>query len=299
MIPSWLAEGQSSGEPVFSFSRPRRSGFIARNVRGLARLLDERPERLQRIDPRCALLSLIIFLACVGFLRNPFISWGALLWVFLTALSCGELRSLIDGGGKLVLPLALCASGLVMLPVLFSPVSPGEPLFTLARFGTPAHAQEIAVTRRGAALFLTFTGRTAASVSAVLLTAAVVPRHRLIQGVEALPIPRIFVMTASLAARYLQLLARLALEMHDGLRSRLLKAPSGSMGRRWSAGMLGRLFRHSLETGTELHQAMIARGFSGEVKTGVPSRAGKRDVGLTILFVLMSLLLVAADRGLV
>lgn len=297
MIPSWLAEGQASGETVFPSSRPRPSGFVARNVRGLARLLDERPDRLLRIDPRCALVSLIVFLVCVAFLRTPALSWGAFLCIFLSAFLCGELRSLI-GGGKLVLPLALCASGLVMLPVLFNLVSPGEPLVTLARFGSPAHPQTIAVTRRGADLFLTFTGRTAASVSAVLLTATIVPRHRLIQGLSALPIPRIFVMTASLAACYLQLLARLALEMHDGLRSRLLKSPSGSLGRRWTIGILGRLFRHSLETGTELHQAMVARGFTGEVKASAPFRAGKRDVGLTILFMLISLLLVAADRGL-
>lgn len=101
--------------------------------------------------------------------------------------------------------------------------------------------------------------RSLISVAFAIALTATTPAHALLAGAERLGAPRLLVAVAQMVHRYLFVLIDQALRMRQAARSR--------GGFRWSAaaGAAAALLLSSEQRATRIHQAMLARGFTGRL----------------------------------
>jgi energy-coupling factor transporter transmembrane protein EcfT len=66
--------------------------------------------------------------------------------------------------------------------------------------------------------------------------------------------------------RYIFLFIRLFEEMHISLKARSLKQIDIKRARHWIASRISFLFKRSVRMSEEVYLAMLARGYSGEIK---------------------------------
>lgn len=100
---------------------------------------------------------------------------------------------------------------------------------------------------------------------AVLLT--ITTRHNLLfKALRSLGIPNIFIQTLDMTYRYIFLFVKVFEEMHVGLKSRLIKAFNRERAREWISSRISFLFRRSIKMSEDVYMAMIARGYTGEIK---------------------------------
>jgi len=132
------------------------------------------------------------------------------------------------------------------------------------------------------------------SALSLILLSATTPFPRLLKGLERLGVPRVMVMILSFMYRYLFVLVDEVMRMGRARESR-------SLGGRvvWQArtlgNMIGALFLRSYERAERVYQAMLARGFDGEIRTLDDLRFGRTDLyfGLVCSFCLAGICLAA------
>lgn len=281
---------------------------LEKTIAGAARLLEdtflgerlaERDGLLQGIEPRCKVAGVLALILAVSFLRSPAAVWGAAL---LTLPLAAASRIGIGFFTRRVLLLGPLFSLVVVLPAAFSILSPGENLWTVAtlsreiRLGPWTVPAEIALTREGARTVLLITGRVAASVSLALLLTLTTRWDRLFRGLRGLGVPSLFVFVAATARRYLFHLLAVGEEMHVARKSRTIRYGSTRQEQEWAAGRIGHLFRRSLHDASGVHEAMLARGFSGDLKGLKPYSPAPADRAFLAGSLALALALVAIDR---
>ncbi len=123
-----------------------------------------------------------------------------------------------------------------------------------------------AVFMQGILSAVIFVLRVTACVSfAVLLT--ITTKHNLLfKALRSLGIPNIFIQTLDMTYRYIFLFVKVFEETHIGLKSRLIKAFNKKKAREWISSRIGFLFRRSVKMSEDVYMAMIARGYTGEIK---------------------------------
>lgn len=173
-------------------------------------------------------------------------------------------------------------TGAIALPALF--LVPGTPLVALSH-GWPAISQQ---GMRAALLLL---GRSLVSAGAAFLLASTTRWPHVLKSLRSLGLPVALVAVLGMTHRYVFVLANSALELLDAQESRLC-APIGRR-RRIALAMSGAgvLLGRSLRLSAEVHQAMVARGYRGEVRLLDTFRM--RKVDWLVLGVLLALLLLA------
>ena len=191
---------------------------------------------LHRRDARAKILALLIFLLVVATAQKRLPLLAALLAALVLAAAWRA---------KLPLPDVLARSAAIL---------PFAGTFGLVCWlaGDPS---------RGLALVL----KSYLSALGVLLLVATTPLPSLLRGLEAMRLPRFLLMVAQFLYRYLFVISEEAQHMRKAAAAR---AP----GRRWArqgarfhaaAGALAVLFARSYGHAAEIHQAMLARGFTG------------------------------------
>lgn len=275
MIPQWL----SMDNPALPASSGRGAHpFLERTIRGAAvfaaaTFLNEDTARrdgfLQRIEPRFKLLAILSLMVCVSLIRSPWTAWGVyILTIPAARLSRVDIPFFLKRVW-LVLPLFTAP---VVIPAIFNFVIPGEPIWTAAHlghirtFGPYQIPAELAVTREGVAFAALFMGRAAASVSLALLISLTTPWNRLLQALNALGAPPLFTMTLAVAYCHIARLIRTVEEMHTARKSRTIRPLPTIQEQGWVASRIGFLFRKSYHMGRDMHDAMISRGFTGEMR---------------------------------
>jgi cobalt/nickel transport system permease protein len=169
----------------------------------------------------------------------------------------------------LVLPLF---AGVIALPATLNLFTPGELVWKIGeleraiRVGPYEIPKEIGLTKQGLTAAFFLIGRVGASLSFVLLLTLTTPWAGILKAVRSLGVPRIYVQTLSMALRYLMLLSRIVEEMCTAKKSRTLRAGKTRTEQRWIAAQAGALFARSMQLSFEVHRAMIARGYQGEIK---------------------------------
>jgi cobalt/nickel transport system permease protein len=138
------------------------------------------------------------------------------------------------------------------------------------------------------------------SALSLILLSATTPFPHLLKGLQRLGVPRVMVMVLSFMYRYLFVLVDEAMRMG---RARDCRGVSSlhPYSRRWAwqaktvGNMIGTLFLRSYERGERVYQAMLARGFDGEMRTLSELRFGQADLcfGLACCFCLAAIWLVA------
>jgi cobalt ECF transporter T component CbiQ len=255
---NWLLALRPAARP-----RRRRKGFVERTARGL---LDATSQALfaedmaaasgflQHLDPRVKLVGIgALIVATVAVHR---------LWVLAAILAVGTVLALASH-----IPVRLLAArvwlavlaftGAVALPAIF--LTPGAALWRLPLLRWPLTEQGL----RSAA-FLVLRAETAATLSMLLILTTL--WTRLLHALRYFRAPAALVAILGMSYRYMFLFLATARDMFESRESRLVGVLAPSDRRRLAAASAGVLLGKTLQVSGEVHMAMQARGFRGEVR---------------------------------
>jgi cobalt/nickel transport system permease protein len=182
----------------------------------------------------------------------------------------------------LVLPVFV---GIIALPATLNIFTPGETVVSIYSLGKAYQLgpysipQEIGLTQQGISAALLLVGRVATSMSLVLLLTLTTPWADLLKALRSVRVPQIYVQTLGMALRYLMLLSQAVGEMHVAKKSRTIRLGKTPREQHWIAGQVGALFKRSMQLSIEVHRAMMARGYQGEVRILSVFHLRKKDYG--------------------
>ncbi|MDI6710346.1 MAG: cobalt ECF transporter T component CbiQ [Bacillota bacterium] len=288
-LPDWLTEEVPPP--------PNRRGgrrFVSRTVQAVAGVIREdflsarraaAPGLLQSLDPRVKVVTLGGLIVVASLSSH----WAVILGLYLAALAAGLASRL--GLSLLVTrvwPFCLLFAGVAALPMVLSWVTPGEALAAIwtggPRLGPLALPPDLYLSREGLLQAAVFTSRVALCMTLALLLALTTPASRLFLALRALRVPRVFVVLLETSQRYLFLLLRMVQELHIAREARTISPAGPPAGRRFAVQGIAVLLSRSLLLSEEVHQAMLARGYTGEprVVDGEGFRAGWRDLAWTV-----------------
>jgi cobalt/nickel transport system permease protein len=215
---------------------------------------------VHRLDPRAKLLATLAFVVAV--VSFPKYEVAALApFVFFPVL-------LAAAGGiplRLIARRVLIVSPFAIMIGLFNPLLDRAPGIAIGPVTLSA----------GWLSFASILGRFALTLSSVLVLTATTSFPALCQGLNALRVPRAFVVQLLFLYRYLFLLAE---ESGRLRRARDLRG-LGARGRtlRVAAAAMAVLFTRTLDRAERIYQAMTARGFDGTVRQLRTLRFGGAD----------------------
>lgn len=263
------------GEPFVA--TPRRTGrrsHIDRIAGGLAHALDHALEAddlaladgfLQRLDPRTKLVGLLglVLLAVTARSLAVVVAVLALALLLAGASRVTVARLAIRSW----LPV-LAFTGLMALPALVT--VPGTSLFALPFLGWPVTEQGL----RSAALLV---ARAETAATCALLLVLCTPWTHVLKALRLFGMPPVLVVVLGMTHRYIFVLLRTAVAMTEARRARTVGRMTGRDGRRMATGCAGTLFARAMATSSDVHLAMISRGYRGEVHLMDEFRFGPLD----------------------
>ncbi len=232
---------------------------------------------LHLLDPRVKVILTVGFIVCNVLLLDGAWPAFALSWLMvLVANAASDLgwtftlrRSVI------ALPFALAA-----ISAIFS--TPGFHLSSFIFLGI-----EFTITDTGLLRFFSILVRSWLSVQAAILLVAVTPFPDLIHALEHLRVPKIITTIIAFLYRYLFVLTDEVLRLLRARQARSAASAAAAPGQRsggsvmWRANvagnMVGQLFLRSYERSDRIYNAMLARGYQGQMRTLHPHNLTRRD----------------------
>lgn len=248
------------------------------------------PGLLQGRDPRAKVVATLLLLLAVGLAHHLVVV--AALYAIVLLLARLSYLSFDFFVKRVWLGIPLFAA-MIALPALFT--LPGQPLLVLVDSGTI----HVAVTDNGLASASLFLARVGTSASLAVLLVLTTRWAQLLKALRVLRVPEAFVIVLGMTYRYLFLFLYLANNMFLARQSRTVGPTSGAAQRRWAAATAGALFSRSMKMSGDVHQAMLARGFSGELRALADFHMADGDWLLIAAGLLVSAGLLMLDRGLV
>lgn len=268
--PQWLLDREPALCPCGCIGKRRKRSYLAKTLNAGADLLrqvmfsDELAARaglLQRIDARVKIVAMMGVLVAGAFLR----SIPALLVLYGLSLGLAAASRLPVGFFvKRVWLFVPIFTGIVLLPATLSIITPGEVIVTLWHW----HGQAQGITRQGLFSAVLVVCRVASSISVVVLVTLTTPWTRLLAGLRALAVPKMFILVIGMAYRYLFLLLGSVTDMFFARTARTVGAVRHDRAARgFVFAAAGALLTKSLVLSEEVHQAMVSRGYRGDAKT--------------------------------
>jgi len=311
-VPDWLLGRAQPSLPRERSWRARHGSFLEKTLGGIAHLVDStlaseaasaRNGLLQRLDPRVKLTS-FVGLMIVGVLAHRLSTLGALivLSVVLALASHLGLRRLAIRAW-IFIPLLTV---LIALPATTNWVSPGHPLLTCwhdsrAAFGPIHLPSTLAITEPGLLSAAQLVLRVTAVVSLAVLLTLTTKWNELLRALRVFRAPKMFVFMLAVTYRYVHLLIRFLRDMLLARKSRVVGPSSAAENRRFLGAGAAALFGKSQAMGEQVHSAMLARGYRGEVRTLGSRHLDRLDLVWTLsmsgVFAVMIWLGLASGRG--
>ena len=241
------------------------------------------------LDARVKLILAAAFILTVAL--APPGAWPVylLLLAFLLAVEI-----LSDLGIRYVVRRSLLAVPFVLaaVPVVFTIAGPA--IFTLE-----IGSWTLTATQPGMERFISITLKSWLSIQAAILLTASTPFPDLLAAMRAVRVPRLLVAVFSLMWRYLYVMADEAIRL---LRARSARSgtlavptlkPGGSLAwrARVAGGMAGNLFLRAFERSDRIYMAMLARGYTGDIRSFAPAPLKQTDWLILYLSLLLLLLL--------
>ncbi len=295
-LPDWLIRPSDVTAPPPDLSGRPPNRYLERTVGELAAgaataLQGERSAHragyLQGLDPRAKVVGLFALIVVTSFLHafTPLISLYVLTIVLAAAsqLPIGALTRRV----WLSVPVAV---GAITLPAALNVVTPGREALTL--WVGPPH---LAVTWPGLALAGLLTLRVGVAVSLATLLTLTTPWNDLLRALRSLFVPRLFISVLAMTYRYLTVLLQTAGDMFTARRSRTLGRATNTEGRSFVGSSIGTLFGKTLTLSEEVHAAMIARGFQGEMPTLTRLRWRAADLWWAAAVLMIATLMLGAQ----
>ncbi len=240
--------------------RQGRKDFVEKTIFTVTALLKDaislhesigREGYLQSLAPEAKLIGialLVIATSLSGGIMPLLILYS---FSILLALASGIRLSTFMTRVWFFIPLFTC---IIAIPAIF--FVPGDTLLSLGF---------VHITEEGLLTAITLILRVATSVSFIILLILTTRWNRILTSLQSLFIPSSFVMVLSMTYRYLYLFLRTVEDMHYAFKSRLI-AKDRKEGRRWVGRRIGYLFHRSMSLSNEVYDAMVSRGFDGELK---------------------------------
>lgn len=268
-LPEWLGRDKAPPPPA----KGGRGSFVERNVEAVSRFLTDvivsnrysgTKGLVQGVDPGARVFGVVLIILGSAFAATHWFTLGVLVLAFLLAR--------LSGVGPIVLakrampPVVFTAA--IALPVVISPVTPGEPLAGV--FG-------VWVTREGLAVFLKFLARVASMVAMVSLLVVTTRQADFFRGLGRFPLPGFFTTALFVTFRYMFLLLKAVEDSSLARKSRTITGTAAGEDRRWFASRAGFLLKKSLATADEVALSMASRGFSGRLATRPPGELAPGD----------------------
>jgi energy-coupling factor transporter transmembrane protein EcfT len=232
-----LPQSPSRGPDFIGKTLGRLAGAMARA--SFAESLADHRGPLQRLDPRGKLVGFAFMLIAVvaSHRVEPIVG----IFLVAVALALGSGIRMGELARRVWIPVILF-TGAIAVPAMF-----------VAAYGGP----------RGA-VFLLLRAGGAATLSTVLLMTTRWPD--VLKAMRALRVPALIVAVLGMTCRYILSILRIALEMFESLKSRTVGPLTTPQRRKIVVATAGVLLEKSLQTSGEVHQAMLSRGFRGEVR---------------------------------
>jgi cobalt/nickel transport system permease protein len=307
-LPRWLEETPMDSAQGISRGR-RRSRFIVKTLHDIADVLrDEvfseslanRRGLLQQLDPRTKVLTVLMLIGSAGLLHHIVALLFFNLWLFWLARVSRVPMATFIKRVWIVVPLF---TGIVVLPVLFNIVRPGDPLVVLFHLDHPLHLgfltipSEVAVTRQGAAAAVRLVLRVGASVSLAVLLTLTTRWGALLKALGVLRIPVVFLTVLEMTYRYIFLLLQTSSDMFAARRSRMVGRARGREARGMVASAIGQLWSKTHDISEEVHDAMRSRGYTGEPKSLLFVQMKSSDWLWAVFVLMVTVLFVGGDRA--
>lgn len=247
---------------------------------------------LHNLDPRVKVVVTLAFILSNALLPDG--AWIAFGMAWLLILLLNRISGLGIGftfkRSFIALPFALAA-----ITVLFS--IPGKPVTSFQFL-----MWNLTITDAGFLRFISIVIRSWMSVQMAILLVAVTEFPKVIHALTHLRVPSIITVVISFLYRYLFVLTDEVIRMLRGRQARSAAAPGirsgGSMAwRAQIAGhMAGQLFLRSYERSDRIYNAMLSRGYKGQLMTIHPHQFQKRDLMIGGVSILLLILMQIAGR---
>lgn len=249
------------GEQSFVYHGRRRGDFLERLAGGIAHAmahaleaddLSRRNGFLQRLDPRVKLSGIMGLVFVAVFVKSLVVLFGLLLVAVGLALAS---QIAIARLCKQVWLGVLAFTGMIALPALF--LVPGDVLLSVPVLEWPITLQGM----RSAAFLL---GRSETAATFALLLVLSTPWPHVLKAMRSFRVPVALVVILGMTHRYIFVFLQVAAQMFEARRSRTVGRMSPRERRRLATTTAGALLGRALDTSTEVHLAMISRGYRGE-----------------------------------
>lgn len=306
-LPSWLSKTNTAASSGTGSGR-YKNNFIGKTLKDIVNVLSDaffsekialRKGFLQRLDARVKVLSLFIFLVSVNLCSNL-----VLLWTFyfillaLAVFSNLPLRQMLSRVW-LVIPLF---TGIMVFPSLFNWVRQGDLLWVLADFGHQLQIgplvlpEYLAVTKQGFAGALLLISRVGISISLALVLTLSTRWMAILRALRSFFVPRVFISTLEMTYRYLFVLVRAIEEIFIARKARDAGQSATKEQRRFVAAAMGGLFGKSLQMSDEVYNAMLARGYTGEIRVLHQNRMALQDMFIVMMVLLIGLMMIVTNK---
>jgi cobalt/nickel transport system permease protein len=223
----------------------------------------ETESRLHRLDPRVKVVVTVLFILSNALLPDG--AWAAFGLSWIVLLWANQLSSLgVNFSFRrsfVALPFALAA-----VSAIFSPL--GNPLSSFHFLGL-----NLTVTDFGLVKFASILLRSWLSVQAAVLLVATTRFPDMIHAFEHLHVPAVLTTIVAFLYRYLFVLTDEVMRLLRARESRSATVAGQRSGRSvvWRAkvtgNMAGQLFLRSYERSDRIYNAMLARGYTGQLRT--------------------------------
>ncbi|MBI5653349.1 MAG: cobalt ECF transporter T component CbiQ [Chloroflexi bacterium] len=223
--------------------------------------LARQPGLLQALDARAKLLGAFALLIAISAAQNLVVI--AALYALTLPVAIAS-RVPLGFFLKRVWVLMPFFTGIVALPALFSPFTPGAPLITLIDLASPR--VYLAITYPGVITAAFLLMRVGASVSIAVLLILTTRWATLLHALRVLRVPQAFVLILGMTYRYIYVLLHAVNNLFLARTSRVVGRVSGADNRRWVAASMGALFAKSYALSDDVYLAMLSRGFRGEAR---------------------------------
>jgi len=212
---------------------------------------------LQSIDPRIKTITILLLLGTAIFTKNIFSLLGLYSFSLILAYCSNIGLRFFLKRTLIFIPLF---SFFIAFPAMFSIFTPGEALVTI-KLGDFA----ISITKPGLASAGLFLARVTTSVSLVVLLILTTKHFELLRVLQVLRIPQIFIMTVGMCYRYLYLFVEMIENTYRAIKSRVGTRIHYKRGQKLVAWNIVSLWRRSYLLNEQVYNAMLSRGYTGEV----------------------------------
>jgi cobalt/nickel transport system permease protein len=252
----------------------------------------EADSRLHRLDPRVKVVVMVLFILSNALLPDG--AWAAFGLSWLALVWANHLSSLgVDFTFKrsfIALPFALAA-----VSAIFSPL--GIPLAEWMLGPLKLIPTDVGLIKFGSILL-----RSWLSVQAAILLVAATRFPDMIHAFEHLRVPAVLTTIVAFLYRYLFVLTDEVMRLLRARQSRSATIPGFRSGRtvvwraRITGNMAGQLFLRSYERSDRIYNAMLSRGYTGQLRTLNPHVMHASDWSFGMVSVVIILVLQISGR---